>query len=195
MSSLKEKNLVPHPGKEVGKAVRKASDRKKLVSMLEEIPYENVQNVSSTDKLFTSSQIERILEMRYRGGKYRFFINLNDQTAYEFIGGCEKYRRNGGSIDDLISMTQDHLDEMKGDYNPIRDGEWFSKEREVYKEEIDKLKTTNTSSSGIYNCPRCIKNKEKIVNNTITEVRQTRAGDEALDIRTTCNTCGLSWTS
>lgn len=196
MSSLKEKNPIPQPGGEVARATRKAPERKKIIAMLEGILYENIKNVSTTDKLFTTDQIERLLEMRYHGGKSRFFINLDDWVSYEFIGGCEKYRRSGGSIDNLISNTQIQLDEMKEEeYNPIRDGEWFSKEREIYKEEIDKLTTTNTSSSGIYNCPRCIKNKERIVNNTITEVRQTRAGDEAMDIRTTCNTCGLSWTS
>lgn len=183
--SLKVKNPVPTPS-EAGTSSRKASVRKNLVLLLKEIPYEK-----DGELLFTKQQIEDLLNMKYPNGN--FFIDM-DEVSYEFIGGCAKYRRDGGSIDDLISDTQSSMDEevsnKKYVYNPIKDKPWFEKERKAHAEEIKRLTTTNTISKGIYKCTRCIKNKEEIVNNTTTEIRQNRAGDEALSIQTTCLACG-----
>ena len=199
MSSLKEKNPAPMATKEkIGSSTRKKLEQKKLISMLEDIPFENIKNEKSGDKLFTFSQIEKLLNLTYPSGN--FFINF-DEVSYEFIGGCEKYRRSDGSIDELISNTQQMMNKIREEdpnymdyvYNPIRDGDWFSKEKEVYSRELERLTTNKIVKKGIYKCPRCT-NRGDNPNNTETEIMQTRAGDEILTVQNTCNTCGLSWT-
>jgi DNA-directed RNA polymerase subunit M/transcription elongation factor TFIIS len=77
-------------------------------------------------------------------------------------------------------------------YNVIREAFWFSKEKEVYQKELDRLKTNYIVRKGIYKCPRCLNNKQD-PNNTESEIRQTSSGDEILTIQNTCGSCGLIW--
>lgn len=183
--SLKVKNPAPTPSG-VSSPTRKPSQRKALIQLLKEISV-------GSEKVFTEKQIEYLLDMKYPSGGH--FINM-DETTYEFIGGCVKYRKDGGDIEELLNNTQKEMSEAASNknyvYNPIKDKPWFNNEREVYQKELKRLTTDVSVSIGIFDCERCVRLKEEVVNNTSTETRQNRSADEAPDIRVECLNCGYT---
>jgi len=224
MSVLKEKNPAPKAVKKkidssATPSSRKTSDNKALTKMLKSLHFDESkmstgvkeisppsgadeimvrsqsQQIRESSPLFTKNQIENLMKMTLPNGE--FFIELDSDHTFEFIGGCEKIRREGGSIDDLISMTQVEMDNYTGkkkhySYNLIIGRPWFEDEKKNYDEEIKRLKNNVIKRKGIFKCPLCIK-EGRDPNNTETDVFSTRSGDEALTVFNTCLTCGKKW--
>lgn len=223
MSVLKEKNPAPKAGKKKKDSsattpLRKTSDNKALTKMLKSLHFDESkmsfgvkevsppyggnemirsqsQQVRETSPLFTKEQIENLMKITLPNGD--FFITLDSDHTFEFIGGCEKIRREGGSIDDLISITQVEIDNYTGkkkyySYNLIVGRPWFEDEKKNYDEEIKRLKNNVIKRKGVFKCPLCIK-EGRDPNNTETDVFSTRSGDEPLTVFNTCLTCGKKW--
>lgn len=181
--SLKEKNPAPKAKDRSETVVRKKDKRKGLTKILSQISTEGDGNF-----LFTSQQIDAILDLTLKNGKP--FITLESEYTYEFIGGCEKFKREGDDISELIVITQDQLNQ--GNYNYVNNAPWFEKERKIYQEELKRAKTKVVVKKGIFKCPNCVREKRE-PNNTETDIYSTRSGDEPLTVHNRCNTCGYSW--
>lgn len=181
--SLIGKNAPKPTGK---KSTKKTSDRSELRDMLSNI------FLSSKKPLFTKSQIDELLELKLPDEEY--FLLMKETRTYEFIGGCEKYSREGKNISDLIDNLKSELDSAAVDYkyNYMDDAPWYSEEKRAYQEEIKRSKTIVVVKKGIFKCPACIATG-RVPDNTDTLEIQTRSSDEALTNINTCNTCGYKW--
>jgi DNA-directed RNA polymerase subunit M/transcription elongation factor TFIIS len=225
MSTLKEgKRPAPKAAKSKKKEVltptRKSSDNKSLSVLLKSLTFEESktstgvkeisppsggeepmnfrsqsQQLKDISPLFNAEQLEKLLKITLPNDS--FFINLDSDRTFEFIGGCEKVRREGGSIDDLISMTQLEMDNYTGSkkkyvYDLISNKLWFAEEKKNYEDEVKRLKNNVVTRKGVFKCPLCIK-EGRDPNNTETDVFSTRSGDEPLTVFNSCNTCGKKW--
>src|SRR5258706_3446211 len=189
MPLLKGKNPAPKSKKDKPKSIeRKAAETKTLKRILESITIKKAGEL-----LFTEDQIGILLSLTFADSTP--FLSLKTDILYEFIGGCEKIKREEGNIDELIQLTQaELLVATLETYNVIDKALWFKNERGYYEREIARFKTKIIVKRGIFKCPQCLASKEgRDPTNTNTVEIQTRSGDEPITNFNDCNNCGYRW--
>lgn len=189
MSLLADKNPAPKARKSKPKLVeRKSSETKSLTRLLEGITIKKAEG-----KLFTEEEVSFALDLAYSDGNP--FLRAGTETLYEFIGGCEKYKREAGNVMELLELLQKQLlVTTANNFSAVDGAPWFGQEKGYYDKEIKRLKTDIVIKKGIFKCPRCLASKEKNdPTNTETVEIQTRKADEPATNFNSCNTCNYRW--
>jgi DNA-directed RNA polymerase subunit M/transcription elongation factor TFIIS len=193
---LKERNPAPKSRRNETRIVEKdPSDEKTMRTLLRGImftPGKGAEAESREERLFTDENIKNLLELKLPNGSD--FFDFKSELAYEFIGGCEKTRRDGGSITLLIEDTRRELEDANNTYrySYIDRAPWYGKEEIAYQEEIKRLKIKIAVKKGIFPCPVCQGAGRGAFNTNTVEI-QVRSGDEPPSNFNDCNTCGHKW--
>lgn len=188
MSLLQGESRAPKSKKNKSKSIeREPKEESTLKNILSKIIIKK-----SEERLFTNKEIDALLALSFADNT-PFLTMSNKDLLFEFIGGCEKIKRDQESFDDFMQLTRATLTISTGStYSIIDNAPWFKSEKNYYEKEIRRLKIQITAKRGIFKCPQCLASNRDPTNTETVEI-QTRSADEAITNFNNCNNCSYRW--
>jgi len=195
--SLKPKTVAPTK-KSITPKSKTSRTNDEVVAILKKVSFADKDD--KTIKFFTDSQIENLVQIRVASDNEFLLSIKHPYYLYEIIGGFYKLRKATNSdtvIDNCITFLGNLSQEpsfslFDDDLTILFRVPWYDKERQLYKETLDRMKTKISIKKGILECHKC-KSAQRPSYNTESVEFQTRSSDEPMTVVTTCNECGNKW--